>query len=67
MTTVKAGPFELTISDPYPCWIEVKYHGAAIFRFHHEELPDLKFAVARAQQLAAPKLGQRAWEVADPE
>jgi predicted Zn-dependent protease len=49
MKTIKAGNFEITVSDPpYHCWVDVYHNGKPTARFSHEELSDLHYAVKQA-------------------
>lgn len=54
----KAGEFEISVSEPYPCWCSLKY-GEKEIRFSHRELSDLKYAVDKAMQEARLKLPGR--------
>lgn len=60
------GKFTVSISGPYPCWVAIEYDGRQLPRFHHKDLADLKYALARAQQDIASMLGSDRAEVADP-
>lgn len=52
MDQIKVGIFEIEVSDPWPCWITIRSSGEELGKFSAKHLPDLKFAVARAQQAA---------------
>lgn len=53
---IRAGDFEISVSDPYPCWIKIRYNGDEIVTLRHRELRDLEFAVSRAIAEATRKL-----------
>jgi hypothetical protein len=52
MKTIKAGNFEITVGNPYPCWIDVFYNEKPAMRFTHGELSDLHYAVKQATKHA---------------
>lgn len=65
METIRVGVFEIDVAAPWPCWITVRCGGQQLGAFDAKHLPDLKFAIARAQQAAELKLGPGS-EAADP-
>lgn len=44
----KAGEWEIEVSQPYPCWCQLKIDGNNVLRFTHKELRDLEYVVGRA-------------------
>lgn len=54
-----AGNFQVTVSDPHPCWVSVSYRGKEVMRFSHSEIADLGYALERARQEAIRKLPDR--------
>ncbi len=55
----KAGEFDVHVSDPLPCWVNVSYRGGEPMRFPHTEIADLCYALERARQEAIRKLPDR--------
>ena len=51
-----AGKFDVTISDPHPCWVTLSYDGKEVARFHHNEIMDIAFVIERARRTAIQKL-----------
>ena len=60
---IKAGEFEISVSDPYPCWIRIDFQGQPICRLNHTQISDLQYAVNKAVNKARLKLGKDAAEV----
>lgn len=58
MTTFKAGAFEVSVYEPYPCWVKITRNGKDIAQLHHKELADLQFVLERAKHEAMRKLGE---------
>lgn len=59
MSDIIAGRFELLVSGPHPCWVEITYEGKRLASIHHSEIADLRYALDRARQEARLKLGER--------
>lgn len=55
--TISAGNFEIYVSDPHPCWVQILYRNETIANIRHDEIIDLQFALERAKQEAIRKLG----------
>ena len=68
MSDIRVGDFEVEITGPYPCWINVKRRSGntvnSLGTFKHTELRDLQYAINRAIWLAGQKLGTDKDEVA---
>ena len=58
-----AGRFQIDVSEPYPVWCTITYDKRRLCNIRHDELSDLKYAVDRAIQEAAVKLGKDNIEV----
>lgn len=59
----KAGNFEITVYDPYPCWVDINYKGKLTFTIPHSELSDLLYVLEKAMKEAWLKLKDKADEV----
>jgi hypothetical protein len=60
---IRVGKFEIEVSRPWPCWINVKRHPSrgvaahSLGSFDHRELRDLQYAISRAIWQAEQELG----------
>ena len=46
----KVGEFEITVSSPFPMWIEISHpHQDGKLMFSHRELLDIEYAIASAK------------------
>lgn len=60
---VRAGEFRATVSDPYPCSVEICYRGNVLASIPHSELRDLFYVIQQSMRQAKLKLGDDAQEV----
>lgn len=60
---VRAGEFRATVSNPYPCSVEICYRGNALVSIPHSELRDLLYVIQQSMRQAKLKLGDDAQEV----
>lgn len=57
MNDKQVGEFYVYVTDPSPCWVELKYQDRS-FRFNSRDLPDLIYAAQWAQRVADEKLSR---------